>query len=142
MLTTPEALVRSFYDDVWNRRDEATAHAILAPGFAFRGSLGPERSGVEGFLDYMRSVHTALDGYTCTIEDLVATEGRVAARMRFAGRHQATFFGIEATGLEIAWAGAAFFTMAEGRIAKLWVLGDIDAVKRQLGQVSPNAEMA
>jgi predicted ester cyclase len=42
------------------------------------------------------------------------------------------FFGVQATGREIAWSGAAFFKIEDGLIAELWVLGDIDAVKRQL----------
>ena len=38
-----------------------------------------------------------------------------------------------ATGRVITWAGAAFFRVHNGRIAELWVLGDIDSVKAQLG---------
>jgi hypothetical protein len=40
---------------------------------------------------------------------------------------------VPATGRRIAWSGVAFFDTAEGRITALWVLGDVDAVKRQLG---------
>lgn len=126
-------LVRRFYNEVWNLRDEAVARAILHPELSFRASLGPERTGPEGFIAYMRSIHDALGGYTCTIEELVATPDRVAARMRFSGLHQAPFFGVPATGRRITWAGAAFFTLAEGRIRTIWVLGDVDAVKAQLG---------
>ncbi|MGH6906298.1 MAG: hypothetical protein ACREDX_00390 [Aestuariivirga sp.] len=43
---------------------------------------------------------------------------------------------MEATGREIAWAGGAFFKMADGKIAELWVLGDIDSVKQQLGALA------
>jgi hypothetical protein len=34
---------------------------------------------------------------------------------------------------EIIWSGAAFFTVDRNRITELWVLGDVDAVKQQLG---------
>ncbi|GKX32466.1 MAG: hypothetical protein MnENMB40S_00840 [Rhizobiaceae bacterium MnEN-MB40S] len=33
----------------------------------------------------------------------------------------------------IEWSGAAFFTVRQEQLAELWVLGDVDAVKRQLG---------
>lgn len=129
----PRALVERFYHEVWNRADEPVARAILDPGFRFRASLGPERRGPDGFIAYMREIHAALGGYTCRIDDLIATETRAAARMHFSGVHRAPFFGMAATGREIAWAGAAFFAIDAGRIAELWVLGDVDAVKRSLG---------
>jgi hypothetical protein len=44
-MPTPAELVRRFYDEVWNRRDEAVAREILHRDFRFRGSLGPELRG-------------------------------------------------------------------------------------------------
>jgi predicted ester cyclase len=49
------------------------------------------------------------------------------------GIHNGEFFGVPATGREIIWTGAAFFTTNGRQIIELWVLGDIDAVKQQLG---------
>ena len=133
MAATPAALVERFYGEVWNRADEAVAREILDEDFRFRGSLGPENRGQDGFIEYMRSIHAALADYTCTIEDIVATDDRAAARMNFKGIHRGEFFGVAPSGNIIKWAGAAFFRIAEGRIAELWVLGDVDSVKRQLG---------
>lgn len=127
-------LVEEFYHTVWNKADEEAARRVLSADFRFRGSLGPEKYGPDGFIAYMRSVHRALGGYICVIEEVVADGDRVAARMRFRGRHQAEFFGVAATGRDIEWAGAAFFRVDQDRIAELWVLGDIDSVKQQLGQ--------
>ena len=133
---TPTQLIERFYHEVWNRADEAPAHEILAPDFRFRGSLGPEKRGVAGFIEYMRTVHAALADYTCTILEIIEQGERAAVRLRFAGVHRGPFFGVEPTGREIAWAGAAFFGFSGGRIAELWVLGDVDAVKAQLGAAS------
>jgi predicted ester cyclase len=133
MQVTPKSLVERFYDEVWNRADESVAREILHPAFRFRASLGLEKRGPEGFIAYMRSIHAALGGYTCVIDDLVATEDRAAARMTFRGVHRGRFFGVEPSGREIAWAGAAFFKTEGGKIVELWVLGDVDGVKRQLG---------
>lgn len=123
---------------VWNKADEAEARKILAVDFRFRASLGPELRGPGGFIAYLRSVHAALEDFTCTIEELIVTADRAAARMSFHGRHRAKFFGIEATGREIHWNGAAFFTIAAGVITELWVLGDIEAVRRQLTPEHPS----
>jgi hypothetical protein len=84
---TAAALVERFYDVVWNKADEQAAREILHPDFIFRASLGPELRGPEGFIAYLRSVHAALEHFTCIIEDLVATDERAAAKMRFTGTH-------------------------------------------------------
>ncbi|MFT7575546.1 MAG: putative ester cyclase [Alphaproteobacteria bacterium] len=133
MSDEPKILVHRFYHEVWNRADEAVARKILHSEFKFRGSLGPERVGPSGFIGYMRSVHVALADYTCEIDHLVTSGTDAAARMVFHGRHQAEFFGVHATQRTIRWAGAAFFETREQQIMSLWVLGDIDSVKAQLG---------
>jgi steroid delta-isomerase-like uncharacterized protein len=137
VVVTPSALVERFYHQVWNRADEAEAQKILAADFRFRASLGPELRGPGGFIAYLRSVRAALENFTCTIEDLIASDGRAAARMRFSGKHRGKMFGIEATGRDIVWSGAAFFKTRDGAITELWVLGDIEAVRRQLAPERP-----
>ena len=125
-------LVERFYFEIWNRADETLARELLHPNFVFRGSLGRETQGPQGFIDYMRSIHAALANYTCVIDDLIATGDRAAARMTFSGLHRGRLFGVEATGREISWSGGAFFTTDANQIVELWVVGDIDRVKRQL----------
>ena len=131
MSVSPAQLVERFYAEVWNCADEAVAHEILAPDFRFRASLGLETIGLSGFIGYMRSIH-ALGSYTCTIIEMVEQADRVAARMRFSGVHRAEFLGVQATGREIVWSGAAFFRIKANAVSELWVLGDVDSVKQQL----------
>jgi predicted ester cyclase len=130
--TTATDLVSRFYDVVWNQADEAEARVILAADFRFHGSLGLELRGPGGFIAYLRAVHAALENFICTVEDMVSTADRAACRVRFTGKHRGKFFGAAPTGRDIRWAGAAFFATSGGKITELWVLGDIDAVKRQI----------
>lgn len=134
---TPSDLVERFYHQVWNRADEAEARKILSADFRFRASLGPELRGPGGFIAYLRSVGAALENFTCVIEELIASEDRAAARMRFSGRHRGKMFGVDATGRDIVWSGAAFFKTRDGAITELWVLGDVEAVRRQLAPDKP-----
>ena len=125
-------LVERFYGEIWNRSDEAVAREILDADFRFRGSLGSLSEGHEGFIAYVREVRAALGDYECIVEDVIEAGDRVAARLTFRGVHRDRLFGVAPTGKTVAWSGAAFFTIADKRIAELWVLGDIDALKRQL----------
>jgi len=136
MNVSPRELVERFYHEVWNHADEAKACQILSPDFKFRGSLGPESHGRDGFLSYMRAIHVALADFTCIIDDLIVSENRAAARMTFRGFHRARSFGVEGTAREVSWAGSAFYTTDGAQIIDLWVLGDVDGLKRQLGAQS------
>ena len=129
---SPRELVEAFYFEVWNRVDENRAREILAESFRFRGSLGAERVGPDGFIAYLREVHRALGDYRCIIDELVTSDSRAAARMRFTGRHRDVLQGVPATGRQITWSGAAFFQCEGGRITDLWVLGDLVELRRQL----------
>jgi steroid delta-isomerase-like uncharacterized protein len=126
-------LVERFYTDLWNRQNFTAAEEILAPDFRFRGSLGSQTIGIPAFLAYALSIHVALADYRCTIEEIVADEVHAATRMRFAGIHRAPLLGVDATGRHVSWAGAAFFQVAQARIVSLWVLGDVEGLKQQLG---------
>ena len=133
-------VVDRFYGEIWEGEDPAGAvAALLADDIVFRGLLGPAVVGAAAFLKYVALVRGALADYRCAVIDRVAAPvaeadaARVAARMRFSGRHVGPLFGVDATGREVAWDGAAFFTIRGGRVAELWVLGDVDAVKAQLG---------
>ncbi|HEY7764382.1 MAG TPA: ester cyclase [Aestuariivirgaceae bacterium] len=128
-------LVERFYADIWNRADETAARAILAPDLEFRGSIGDALRGLDGFLAYVRKIHGAFADYRCRIDDIIAAEKRVAARMTFAGIHRAPLFGEAPTLKPVSWPGAAFFTIEGSRIARVWVLGDTESLKRQLGLI-------
>ena len=126
-------LVGRFYEEAWNAADESAAREILDADFRFRGSLGAERRGPDGFIAYMRDIHAALADYRCTIDDMIVSQHRAAVRSRFRGVHRGSFLGVAATGRHIAWAGAAFFTVAGDRLGEAWVLGDVDTIRQQLG---------
>jgi steroid delta-isomerase-like uncharacterized protein len=130
--STARTLVERFYHVVWNEADEGEARRILHPDFIFRASLGPELRGPDGFIAYLRSVHAALGNFICDIEELIEADERAVAKVLFHGIHRGPFFGVAPTGRKVAWSGAAFFKIKDGLIAELWILGDIDAVKRQL----------
>ncbi len=133
MAFKPTDLIERFYNEVWNTGDEAVAREILHDDFVFRGSLGPEHRGPDGFIEYLRAVRRSLPDFICNIQDLIAEGNRAVAKMEFVGTHGGEFYGVAATGKRIVWAGAAFFTTDGRQITDLWVLGDIDAVKRQIG---------
>jgi predicted ester cyclase len=129
------ALVHRFYLDAWNRWDDSVVEEILAPGFVFRGSLGDEVHGPDGWRSYRDKVRSAVPDFTNEIVDLITDGNRAAARLFFAGHHHGTLLGVGGTGRPIGYNGAAFFTSAVGRLTQAWVLGDLVSLRGQLGRL-------
>jgi steroid delta-isomerase-like uncharacterized protein len=124
--------VIAFYDDVWNRRNKARVSSLCHEGFTFRGSLGPEKRGYAEFCEYLDAVTTALADYVCTVQALVVEADKAFAKVLFSGVHRAEFLGFPPTGKRISWTGAALFTFVGEKISDLWVLGDVDGLRKQL----------
>jgi predicted ester cyclase len=81
----------------------------------------------------VRSVRHAFSTYRCEVLDLVGEGPRVAARIRFSGRHDAgPFLDAPPSGRLLSWEGVGFFTLEAGRIRDLWVMGDMLGLLGQL----------
>jgi steroid delta-isomerase-like uncharacterized protein len=127
-----KALVRRYYEELWNRWDFALADDLIAEGIAFRGSLGMNVAGRDGFKEYMRTVQRAFPDFHNQIEELIAEGEKVVARLTYRGTHTGELFGISATGSRVTYSGIAIFRISERCIVEGWVLGDTRGLMQQL----------
>jgi steroid delta-isomerase-like uncharacterized protein len=125
-------LVRRYYEALWNRWDFVLADELIAASIVFRGSLGIRVQGREGFKEYMQAVRAAFPDFQNRIEELIAENDRVAARLTYTGTHQGEVLGIAPTGRHVSYAGVALFQIVANRIAEGWVLGDVHGLVQQL----------
>lgn len=125
-------IIRRYYNELWNEWKFALAEEIIAADISFRGSLAVEVRGLEGFKDYVRMVRAAFPDFHNKIEDLIAENDKVVARLTYTGTHGGELFGIAATGKKITYSGVAIFRIAAGKIVSGWVLGDTTNLMKQL----------
>jgi steroid delta-isomerase-like uncharacterized protein len=125
-------LVRSFYDDLWNRWDETQVDDVLSPDFAFRGSLGTSTVGRDGWRTYRDMIRSGSADFHNHVVTVVAEDTSAAARLLYSGTHTGPLLDLPATGRRFEYAGAAFFTVEDGLLASAWVLGDLEGLRRQL----------
>ena len=125
------ALIQVFYQQLWNQWDDERVDDVLAADFRFRGSLGTQTYGRDGWRQYRDTIRGSGDFHN-EIEELIVDGSRAAARLLYTGTHTGTLIGIPATGHQFAYAGAAFFNASEGLLESAWVLGDLDSLRRQL----------
>ena len=86
----------------------------------------------------MRVIRDAFPDFHNRIDEIVATDDRAVARLTYTGTHEGPLFDHPATGNRIEYAGVAMFTMAGGRITKVWVLGDRFTLLEQVGAIPAN----
>ena len=130
--TARKVQVYRFYELIWNAHDLDAISSVLHDDFTFRGSLGDERRGHNGFAEYVNQVHAALGDYRCTVEVLVEERDNVFAKMGFGGVHRGLFMGYKPSGKRVHWTGCALFTFRDEKVSDLWVLGDLKGLEEQL----------
>jgi len=127
-----KALIRKYYEELWNRWNFAAAEELIDEEISFRGSLGSSVHGRERFEEYMRTVQRAFPDFHNHTEELIAENDKVVARLTYTGTHQGELFGIAPTGRRVSYAGVAIFRVAGDSIVEGWVLGDVRALMQQL----------
>ncbi len=127
-------LVQRFYRDAWNRWDDGAPEELLAVDFVFRGSLGDEARGRDGFRAYREKVREVFPDFHNEVRELVVSGEQAAVRLLCTGHHNGDLFGIAPTGLQVAYEAAAFFRSCDGQLRETWVLGDLDGLRDQLSR--------
>lgn len=140
-LERQRVLIRRYYNELWNQWRFELTPELLSPDIVFRGSLGVDVKGRDGFRDYMLTVRTAFPDFHNTIEEVISEGDGAAVRLTYKGTHEGPLFGVPATGKRIEYSGIAIFHFENDLITQGWVLGDTLSLWRQLG-MTPSTSMA
>jgi len=130
-----KALVRRWFEEVWNQGREETIDELLAPDGVAHG-LGDTEVDVRGpgeFKPFVRNLRGSLPDVRMTVEDLVAEGDRVAVRLSVEGTHRGANFGVAPTGRRIRIAGIVLVRIAGGKIVEGWNSWDQLGLLRQIG---------
>ena len=125
-------LVKRFISDIWNRGEIELIPRVCHPSLRFNGHVGMDRVGHEGFSRMVSTVRDALTDYHCEIHSMVVETNKAFCRLRFTGKHTGNLLGYPPTGKTVAWMGASEFTCKNGKILKVWELGDVKSLEEQL----------
>ena len=125
-------LIETWYQEMWNNWNKAIMPAFLHEDISFRGSLGKEKKGFSGLSDYIDFIRNAFPDFTNEIELIISEEDQSFAKLKYSGTHQGEVFGTKPTNKRISYTGCAIFTFRQGKIADVWVLGDIYGLIYQL----------
>jgi steroid delta-isomerase-like uncharacterized protein len=130
-----EAVVRRFYEELWNKWRVDVAAEIVAVDVRFRGSLGSDLIGSEQLLEYVERVRSAFPDWHNRIDEIISSGNRVVTRMTWTGTHRGPLGEVAPTGAHVEYCGAALFRLADGLIEEAWVVGDTQELWRALGKL-------
>jgi predicted ester cyclase len=121
-----EAIVRRFYDELWNQWRLELADEIVSSSIRFRGCLGSTCRGRDAFKDYVERVRIAVPDWHNQVDELLGVGNRVAARLTWSGTQRRPLGDAAATGCRVVYVGAGFFRVGGQQIDDAWIVGDTE----------------
>ena len=113
---TNKAIVRRWFDEVWNKRQEASVDKLFAPHAVAYG-LGDGDMEVHGpaqFKIFFRNKLGSFRDLHISVENIVAEADKVMVRVLLEGTHQGGGLGIPATGHRAVCLARIFFCKTGG----------------------------
>lgn len=134
-----ERVLRRMFDEVWNCKNEAVVDEIVAPDLLCYGLPDPDAiaRGPEGLKQVLRLFCGAFPDLHIIVDDVIASEDRVAARWHSTGTHLGDHLGFPASGKPAALSGATICVLRDGKIKEAWNLMDMGHLFESLRSSGP-----
>lgn len=133
-----KALVRRWFDEVWNKgRADAIEEMFDEYGIAHGLSDDPSNpiKGPRNFRPFHTTFRDAFPNMVIVVEDMIAEGDKVAARCSVHGRHEGDFLGRAATQSPIEFTGITIVRIDNGKIVEAWNNFDFMALHTQVGLI-------
>ena len=131
-----KALVRRWFEEVWNQGRSEVIDELLAEDAVIHGLVdatgNPVRS-LRSFHDFHTQFRGAFPDMHVSVEDAISESDKVVARCHVAGRHSGDHLGFAATNAPVEFEGIAFVRIENGKIAEAWNQFDFMQMNKQLG---------
>ena len=130
-----KAIVRRWFEEVWNQGREETIDELFAPhavGYGL-GDTDVTTRGPAEFKIFANNLRGALPDIHMKIEDTIAEGDKVTVRISVEGTHKGAQLGVAPTGRRIRIAGIVVVRIANGQIVEGWNSWDQLGLLRQIG---------
>jgi steroid delta-isomerase-like uncharacterized protein len=138
MLEENKAIVRRWFEEVWNKgRSDAIDEMFAADGIAHGLSDDPEKpmEGPVGFKPFHAAFRGAFPNVEVVVEDLIAEGDKVVARCSVRGKHTGDHLGVAASNVPVEFTGIAIVRIKEGKIVEAWNNFDFLKMNKQIGVI-------
>ena len=134
-----KAIIRRYYEEIVNRGNLSFADEVYSYDAELHiPGLVEDPYGPGPVKQLYAAIRSAFPGTSMTIEDIVAEQDRVVARVTFRGPHQAGAQGPPTSGL-VTWSRIDIFRLFQGKIVEQWADRDDLGLMHQYGVNLPSA---
>jgi steroid delta-isomerase-like uncharacterized protein len=131
-----KAIVRRFYEEVWNKRRLEVVDELISPSHALNDpDVSGSQTGPELYKRRVVKFTASFPDLRFTIEDMIAEEEKVVVCWIISGTHKGEFMDIPATGRKISVEGITIHHITSGKILESYARWDALGLMRQLGHV-------
>jgi len=92
-----------------------------------------QKRGTEAWRKHAEILFSAFPDIQIHIEDIFASDDKVAVRMRVTGTHTGAFIGIQPTGKKVSYEINELYRIADGKIAEEWICSDMLTLMAPIG---------
>jgi len=113
---------------------------VCAPDYAMHFAGNPKPLTRDEHKQIARAFYAAFPDIRHNIEDLIAVDDKVVARMTYPGTHRGEWQGIAPTGKHVAYDAVVIARITGGKIVEMWALLDLLGLMQQLGAAPQSTE--
>ncbi len=130
-----KALVRRWFEEVWNQGREATIDELF-PAESVAHGLGDSESDVHGpaeFKPFVANLRGSIPDLHVQLDDLLCEGDLVAVRISLQGTHGGHGLGVAPSGQKVSVKGILIVRIVDGQIVEGWNSYDQLGLLRQIG---------
>lgn len=129
-----KAVVRRFYEEVWDRGNTDVASEIFADDYV-RHDLRPTQAspGAAGQAKVAADFRAAFPDLSFRVDLIVGEDDLVAARWVASGTHTGTWGDVTPSGKAVTFHGVNFFRLRDGKVVEIWNHRDDLGLMQQTG---------
>jgi steroid delta-isomerase-like uncharacterized protein len=133
-LAENKALVRRFYEEVWNQGNVDVTEEIFSDDYV-RHDLRPSRAepGAAGMAKIAADFRVAFPDLRFREDLILAEDDLVAARWTAEGTHTGSWGAAKPTGKGARFSGVNIFRLRNGKVVEIWNHRDDLGLMQQLG---------
>jgi steroid delta-isomerase-like uncharacterized protein len=129
-----KAMVLHNYEQL-NERNLFAMYENFAPDVVFHAAGGRKMHGLEQLKQMIDRLLRAFPDHHETIDDIVAEDDKVVARVRWTGTHQGEYLGAAPTGKQVTYTAITIYRIEGGKVVESWQEGDRIGLMQQLGVI-------
>lgn len=132
VITDQAATIRRFFEHCLNQHQSEILRELFTADIVAHTPNG-DSTGLAAIEQTVERVHAMFPGHRFTVDDVIVSGDKAAARWTMTATNTAPIGGLAPTGREITQRALVLYRFEDGKIAEFWLQLDQIGVLRQIG---------